>query len=178
MSTPEPITIRCKVKVTRAIDAVYSNGKIVHVAEGTIGEVTEVKLSGDFGLCIYFLVAEVNTADGSRLSSDNKGRTVLSIKTEDVSALVVSEPVRRPLGPLCTARPPKVGDRVMSTELEDRHGGDPRDGDAWTLRAGEVAVVTRVSDNKFEVEGGSGQKGPPYLSSFLAISNWSYADAE
>ena len=151
MSAAEPITIRCKVKATREIDAVYSDSRIIHVPEGTIGEVTEVKSSGEFGVCVYFLVAEVKVADGTHLGSDNKGRTVVSIKTEDVNALVVSEPVRRPLGPACTSRPPKAGDRVMSTELEDRHGGDPRDGDAWTLRAGEVAVVTRVSDNKFSV---------------------------
>ena len=54
--------------------------------------------------------------------------------------------------------------------FDDAHSAD--------LYDRQVAVVTRVSDNKFELEGGDGQKGPPYVSSFVNISNWSYADAE
>ena len=175
------LTIRCKVKATRTIDAVLQssgNNKIVHVPDGTVGVVFELYSKGEYGASVIYPVASVKAADGSHIGSNAKGETVLSIKVADVSALQLVEPARRPLGPDCTARPPKVGDRVMSTELQDRHNGDPRDGDAWTLRAGDVAVVQHVEDDGdyFQLKGGSGQRGD--VTGLIRVSSyWSYADA-
>lgn len=128
------------------------------VKMGWIGEV--VKLDGG-GALVKF-----PELDGS-----------VRVKSDEFEKLQVVGAPARPLGPVCTSRTPKVGDRVMSTH-GDAHTGDWRDHDAWTLNAGDVATVKEVSTDgeRFKLTGGHGQEGAQ--SSWAKPCYYSYADAE
>jgi hypothetical protein len=100
---------------------------------------------------------------------------VIRLKREEFAKLQVVGAPPHPLGPVCTTRQPVVGDRVMSTR-GDAHAGDFRDGDAWSLNAGDVATVEMVSADglEFKLKGGHGQKGNQH---WAKVCYFSYADA-
>ena len=120
-------------------------------------------------------VGEVTSMDddGAQVTFTELEGGIQVKRAEFVKLQVVGAPAH-PLGPLCTTRRPAVGDRVMST-TGDAHAGDPRDGDAWTLNAGDVATVEKVDGDDFLLKGGHGQAGNEH---WAKVCNFSYADAE
>jgi hypothetical protein len=93
-----------------------------------------------------------------------------------------SVPTARVCGPAAGTAEDRGGGRTEHSDevSQSEHGGDgdPRDGDAWTLRAGDVAVVQHVEDDGdyFQLQGGSGQQGD--VTGLIRVSSyWSYADA-